>query len=328
MIKIGIAGCKHSHIFSLAQWIQNNPKTELIGAWEEQKEYRENIPNGSGIAFTYKTYEDMIDDPSIDVVAIGDCYGSRGKIAIAALKKGKHIISDKPLCTSLEELNQIRMLAEEKKLAVGLMLDLRYHSNVLSARKIIQDGMIGEVHNIQFGGQHPLMYGVRPDWYFKEECYGGVINDIGIHGIDLIPYLTGLEIKNIVGVRCWNAYAEQEPTFKDCGQFILELSNQAGVIADISYAMPNSIGYSSPYYWEFRIWGNRGMISFSANTDGVTLYKEGEKSAVQYPKIESVRTILDDLVEEIEGNECVALNTNVNIASSKMCLELQLSTGC
>ncbi len=133
-------------------------------------------------------------DKNIDAIAIGNYYGARGRMAIDALKFGKHVISDKPLCTSTEELNEIERLADEKNLKVSLMLDLRYSGNVLAARKVIKEGRIGTVNNVYFGGQHPLMYGKRPGWYFEVGKHGGVINDIVIHGIDLICYLTGLEV--------------------------------------------------------------------------------------------------------------------------------------
>ena len=323
MLRLGIAGFRHSHIYSLVNAAKNSERVECVGFWEEYPDDIKNAEENYGIKVTHKTFEDMLSDPNIDAIGIGNYYGARGKMAIEALKAGKHVIADKPLCTSLAELEEIKRLSEEKGLTVGIMLDLRHHKNVLAAKKIIYEGKIGEIHNIQFGGQHPLMYGVRPAWYFEEGKHGGVINDIGIHGVDLISYFTGCEISEIIGARCWNAYAKEEPLFKDCGQFMLTLSNGAGVIADISYSVPNSIGFNIPYYWEFKIWGSQGMLCFSASTDGVKLYINGEKDVLEVLPIETDDNYLEAFIDEVLGKKSSLLSIDDVFNSSEATLLIQ-----
>lgn len=322
MLKLGIAGFRHGHIFALYNIAMQSDRFSVVGAWEADEQAKKDAEQ-KGVCFNYDTYEDMLADPEIEAVALGNYYGARGPMAIAALKAGKHVIADKPICISLEELDEIERLAKAKGLSVGLMLDCRYNGNILAAKNLIDNGELGEIYNIQFGGQHPLMYGSRPGWYFEEGKHGGVINDIAIHGIDLIPYLTGLQVKSIVGARTWNAYAAQEPDFKDCGQLMLELSNGAGVIADISYSVPNSIGFDIPYYWDFRIWGSKGMISFNINGDGVLLYQDGKTEVQNIPAVTPRDTFLDAFADEIEGKDGVELCTEVVLTSSRITLLTQ-----
>lgn len=323
MLRLGIAGFRHNHIYSLVNAAKKSERAECVGFWEEYPEDIKIAEKNYGITVTHKTYEEMLSDPNIDAIGIGNYYGARGKMAIAALKAGKHVIADKPLCTSLDELEEIKRLSKEKGLKVGLMLDLRHHKNVLAAKKLIDEGKIGEIHNIQFGGQHPLLYGARPSWYFEEGKHGGVINDIGIHGVDLVSYLTGLKINDIIGARCWNAYAKEEPSFKDCGQFMLSLSNGAGVIADISYSVPNTIGYGIPYYWEFKIWGSCGMLSFSASADGVKLYKNGEKEVLDVSPLETEDNYLEAFIDEVLGMKSSLLSCEDVFNSSEATLLIQ-----
>jgi predicted dehydrogenase len=142
------------------------------------------------------------------------------------------------------------------------MLDLRYDGAIRTAKKLIADGRIGTVHAMAFTGQHPLNYGVRPMWYFEEGKHGGVINDIAIHGIDALRYMTDLEFVRTVAAREWNAYAKAEPAFKDCAQFMAEYEGGAGVIADVSYAAQAKTVDKMPSYWRFNIWGEEGCIEF------------------------------------------------------------------
>ncbi|MEZ4683286.1 MAG: hypothetical protein R2932_54665 [Caldilineaceae bacterium] len=57
----------------------------------------------------------------------------------------------------------------------------------IGLRNLIRSGLIGEIHAINFGGQHPLMLDTRAAWYFEPGKHGGTINDIAIHAVDAIP---------------------------------------------------------------------------------------------------------------------------------------------
>lgn len=321
-MKIAIVGCRHGHIFALYNLIKASDRAEFAGAFEADAATREAAEKNHGMTFPYKTLEEVLADKTVDAVAIGDYYGIRGSHAISALRAGKHVISDKPLCTSLSELAEIERLATERSLSVGLMLDLRHHENVLAAKALIEAGTLGPIHNVQFGGQHPLQYGTRPSWYFEEGKHGGTINDIAVHGIDLLTYLTGQTLTTVNAARCYNAYAKNVPQFLDSAQCMLTLSGGAGVLADVSYSAPNSMGYTYPYYWEFHIWGERGMISFNVTAPGVTLCLDGETAPRTVPAATPVGNVLDNFLNEIEGKPTM-MTTSEAIAASRATLKIQ-----
>jgi predicted dehydrogenase len=77
------------------------------------------------------------------------------------------VISDKPLCTRLAELDAIEMLATSQGLKVGCMLSLRDTAPFIGVRDLVRQGLIGEVHAVSFGGQHPRLLGACPGWYFE-----------------------------------------------------------------------------------------------------------------------------------------------------------------
>jgi predicted dehydrogenase len=228
----------------------------------------------------------MLADVACDAIAIGDYYAIRGRRALDALSAGKHVVSDKPLCTRLDELDQIEALSAEKDLSVVCMLDMRDGAPTRTARALIRQGTIGEVHAISFGGQHPLLLGTRPAWYFEPGKHGGTINDIGIHALDAIPWVTGLRWTAIRAARCWNAFAPQYPHFEGAGQMMLTLENGAGVMGDVSYMMPDSSGYALPFYWRMTFWGRKGILEVAHNQEHVTLALDGEDGVRHEPLLQ------------------------------------------
>ena len=132
MLNLAFAGFRHSHVYSRYLMAAENKGINIAGAWEGFKQAEQEAQQKHNVLFTHSSYKDLLSDSNIDAIAIGNYYGARGKMAIDALKAGKHIIADKPLCTSLDELSEIKRLSARNNLKIGLMLDLRYHKNILS----------------------------------------------------------------------------------------------------------------------------------------------------------------------------------------------------
>lgn len=317
--KIAFAGFRHSHILVLYNMVKESDIFELGGAFELDENAR-NEYEEKGVSFAYGSYEELLNDKTVNTVAIGDYYAKRGNLAIKALQCGKNVICDKPLCTSLEELDKIEALAKEKGLYVSCMFTMRYDDITESAKEAMN--LIGKVRSVYFGGQHPLMFSERPSWYFEEGKYGGLFNDIAIHGVDLIYYLTGQRIKETTCARCYNAYADKACNFPDSGQFMAKLENGAGVIADVSYAVPMPVSYALPYYWQFFIWGEKGVAKFSANSESVECFVEGNPEAIIIPKKKAPVSYLEDFNSLINGEKAI-LPVEDSIESTRETLTIE-----
>ena len=110
-MNIAFAGFRHDHIVSLYNEAKAHPELTVVGAWEEVPEFAEEAKKVFEEPF-YESYEALLADPSVDIVAIGDYYGIRGARVLQALRAGKAVITDKPLCTSLEELDEIERVTK------------------------------------------------------------------------------------------------------------------------------------------------------------------------------------------------------------------------
>ncbi len=320
-MNVAFAGFRHGHIFSALNHIRTLDGINITAAWETDKQSIEAAKN-QGIEITHLDYDEMLDGADIDTIIIGDYYTARDEKTIKALKAGKNVYTDKPVCTTLKAFYEIEKLIKEKNLYIGCILDLRCCGAGEAAKQIVESGKLGEIHNISFGGQHALSYGVRPNWYFEKGKHGGTINDIAIHGIDLIRHITKKGIKDVAAARCWNAYAKQERDFLDSAQFLAVLDGGAGLIADVSYSMPSSLLYDTPFNWRFTFWGEKGIMEFKAVGDEVFLSLNKAEKAEIIKGSAPTKNPFDDFLAEVKG-EKTQLSTAEILRSTKDTLLIQ-----
>lgn len=321
-MRIAIAGIRHGHIFFLAKHAAANPDVEIVACCEEDAAARDAAP--ATLTVTHHSFETMLAEVSCDAIAIGDYYGKRGQLAIRALECGKHVIADKPLCTRMDELDRIEALAKEKGLSLGLMLDIRDKGILLAVRQAIHAGEIGSVHAVSFGGQHPLMYGTRPMWYFEPDKHGGTINDIAIHAFDAIPWMLESPIAQINAARNWNAAVPQAPHFRDAAQMMFTLENSCGILGDVSYLAPDSFEYAFPKYWEIVFWGSKGVIELSIGQNAAFLSKNGETTRRPIEALPDMDgQYLQHFLDEIQGCADGSFTTMDVLSASRWTLQAQ-----
>lgn len=322
-LKLAFAGFRHAHIFDLYERALAHPDVEVAGICEEN--VTDSLIASRPPSVEFGSFETMLAEADCDAVAIGDCYGRRGSLAVRALRSGKHVITDKPLCTRMAEWDEISRLVSETGLLVGMMLDLRDSGNAIRLRDIARSGRIGEIQTLSFAGQHPLLRGTRPGWYFEPGLHGGTLNDIAVHALDLIPWLTGLQIAELTAARTWNAKATGLPGFKDCAQFLLKLSNGGGALGDVSYLAPDRCGYRTQNYWKIILHGTRGFAETSWNAPGVLVSEDSEPDPELLPSgTPRPGGYLEDFLAETAGKPAPDALTTQNVLSvTRMALELQ-----
>ena len=299
MLKFAFAGFGHAHINSLYEKVSQTEDLEIAGACEQDAELRATAES-AGIQINHTSLESLL-DVSCDVVAIGAPFGDRGQIAIEALKRGNHVIADKPLCTRRAELEEIERLSQENGCRVGCMLTSRGSKTSAGIRHLIQSGALGTLHAITFGGQHPLNLDTRPSWYFEPGRHGGTITDIFIHTADSIPWMTGLAYDRVVAARCWNALAPEYPHFEDGAQLMVTLENGCGVMGDVSYFMPTKGGYTLPYYWRMTYFGSEGIAETTSASNTIDVTVDGEVVA-RPPEGPEPEGYFKGFLDDISGN--------------------------
>lgn len=322
-MRLAFIGFRHGHILQLYNAASVHPQVQIVAACEEDPAAAAQVRQAGKVTLTHDNYRTMLDTVECDAVAVGDYYARRGELILLAMERGKHVISDKPLCTRADELANIAHTARQKGLRVGCLLDLRGSAPFRTARRLIREGAIGEVHTVSFTAQHPLLFGSRPSWYFEPGLHGGTINDIAVHAIDIIPWMTGRRIVQVVAARAWNARLPQAPHFQDAAQFMLRLDNHGGVLGDVSYLAAEGCGYSTDQYWRMAFHGSDGAIECGWNCRQVILMRNTDKQ----PQSISLDpgdpdAALDAFLNEVAGG-LASLTTDDVLNATRITLAIQ-----
>ncbi len=319
-MNVAFAGLRHGHIYTLYHEVKAHPELTVVGAWEEQAAFAEEAKAVITEPF-YDSYEALLADPSVDIVAIGDYYGIRGRRVLQALRAGKAVITDKPLCIALDELDEIERISREQSLPVGIQLELRDDAALQAAERVIASGELGEIRSVAFTAQHPLNYGTRPGWYFEEGKHGGTFNDIAIHAMDALTWMAGSAYDVTLFARQWNDYATEVPQFADSAQFNGLLANGAAVMADVSYAGPKA-AFSLPGYWRFTLWGTKGWLECKAGAATLMVASEQDTAPRTVEAQPAEKRALESFLREVRAGS-PAENTASCIAASRAALTLQ-----
>jgi predicted dehydrogenase len=150
----------------------------------------------------YGSYEALINDPDVSVVHVATPNHLHYAVISAALAKGKHVVSDKPLAATAAESRKLVDEAKRTKVIAAVTFNYRGNPLVQQARHAIAKGDIGKP---------TFLHGYYlQDWLIKDTDYswrldpakGGAssaLGDIGSHWCDLAQHMTGLRITHVLG---------------------------------------------------------------------------------------------------------------------------------
>lgn len=173
----------------------------------------------------------LLNAPDIDVILCAAIPRDRAGIAIAAMRRGKDVMCDKPGITSLEDLAEVQAVVAETGRIFSICFSERFVvPSTLVAAKLIADGEIGRVVHTTGLGPHRLNRAIRPAWHFNSATYGGILADIASHQIDQFLFFTGSTDARIVASSAGNVGHPDLPEFQDLGELTLESERARGFV--------------------------------------------------------------------------------------------------
>lgn len=202
----------------------------------------------------YCTVEEELFAQDIDAVYIASPQDVHCAQAVQAARAGKHILCEKPMAISLEEVDQMETAVIEA--GVKFMLGFCMRNNVynMKARELVQSGALGQI--VMGRAQLTCWYPPIPGAWRQNSSisHGGALIDMGTHCLDLLEWIMGAGIVEVTGFQDLMKH-DYSTRIEDASTIVLRLSNGAHGIVDSYFNLPDAAAQNS-----LELHGTKGSI--------------------------------------------------------------------
>jgi xylose dehydrogenase (NAD/NADP) len=187
------------------------------------------------ISDVYGSYEALLADPNIDVIYNPLPNHMHAEWTIRAVQAGKHVLCEKPLALTVDEVDQIRAAAQAAGVVVSEAFMYRHHPMTLQVREWLASGLLGEIRYVR--GSFTFMLDRPGDIRLQPEMGGGSLWDIGCYPASYAAMVMGAAPVEVTG---WQRLG---PTGVDLS-FSGQLRYASGGLAQIfsSFELPYQTG--------------------------------------------------------------------------------------
>ena len=264
-LRFAAIGIDHRHVYGMAANMVD-AGAEFVGWWTEG---HPNTEEGFVKRFPdvprAEDAEALLNDPSIELILLSGIPCDRAGWAIKAMGAGKDVMSDKPGCTTPEQLAAIKATVA----ATGRIWSIDFSERfevpaVTRAAELVAEGAIGKVVQTLGIGPHRLNRDTRPGWFFERDAYGGIITDIASHQIDQFLFFTGSTDAEVTLASVANYANPDDPGLQDFGEIALRSDRGHGYIR-VDWYTPDAL----PTWGDGRltILGTEGYIELRKYVD-------------------------------------------------------------
>jgi predicted dehydrogenase len=306
MPRFAAIGLDHRHIYDLTQDLLDEG-AECVGYNPDTTDQR--VLAGFRKRFPHVPAAEtarLLDDRSIDFVVIAARPCDRAELAIAAMRRGKDVMVDKPGITNFEQLEAVQRAVAETGRIWSICIGRLASPAVQQALHIVRSGELGRLVHTTSLAPHRLNRELRPSWFFDKPAYGGIINDIGVHAIDQFLAFAEADDAEIV-LSSVGAFGTEPPGFEDFAELVLATPSVRGYVR-LDWFTPDGL----PTWGDGRFFvvGTEGTLELRKNLDiegrqgsdhmfvanrGTTRYIDCSKLPVTY-----YRNFLRDVAERSE----------------------------
>lgn len=312
MLNVGVIGCgKIAQVRHIPEYLENE-SVKLVGYFDLNSSRSAELAQKFG-GIAYSSWEQLIQDDSIDAVSVCTTNITHAEISIAALNAGKHVLCEKPMATTLAECKAMVDAAKSNNKTLFIGQNQRLNKAHVMARKLLADGVIGRIitYTSTFGHSGPEKWSIdvgAESWFFnKDLAKMGAMADLGIHKTDLIRFLTSDDIVEVTAkLECLDKCGvDGSPISLDDNAFcIYKMKNGAIGVMRASWTFYGEEDNSTIIY------GTKGIMKIFQNPTFAieVIYEDGDRTFYQTDRMQTNEDqtysgVIDAFVSGVMNNE-------------------------
>jgi len=207
------------------------------------------VPTSS--IYSYEEYDKIRDNPAIDAVYIALPNSMHAEYTIRAAKAGKHVLSEKPMATSVEDCKKMIQACRDANKKLMIAYRCQYEATNLRAVQLIREGKLGKVQSIEAAFGFNIGHN---EWRTNRKLSGGgPMVDVGIYCLNATRYLTGEEPTDLRG---YSSVIDHDGRFNDVEESLSwSMKFPSGILANCETT------YGAGMNGFFRVYGSDGNIN-------------------------------------------------------------------
>jgi predicted dehydrogenase len=264
-IRFAVIGVDHRHIFEMTGRLLELGH-ECTGYWTDGEPqplagFIKRYPHIPRVADKRR----LIEDPTVALILTAAVPCDRAAIAIEAMRAGKDVGTDKPGCTTLAQLAELRRVVAETGRIWSVNYSERFEvAAATRALELVRAGAIGRVVQTVGLGPHRINRHLRREWFFRHDAVGGILADIGCHQVDSFMTFTGSTDAEIVHAAIGNFANPDHLDYADYGEMVLGSPQGRGFVR-LDYYTPD--GQASWGDGRFFVLGTDGYMELRQELD-------------------------------------------------------------
>lgn len=237
-----------------ARAMVGTPGLRLAAVADVRPDYVRAVANLGQDVAEFSDGAELAQHPEIDAVILATPPVSHESLGLACLAAGKHVLCEKPLATTPDACEALVRAADRAGLTLATGFNLRYSRAAMLARRLLDEGAIGELDHIRAFHGHPGGAEFTHPWVRDVTMTGGgALMDNGIHLIDLTRWFLG-DVATVTGHATNHVW--RTPGCEDNGFLLLQ--NARGRVATLQASWTEWRGY----HYRLEIYGTEGFIRF------------------------------------------------------------------
>ena len=225
--------------------IRKSNRGELVAVASRKKMKARRYARQNKIPMFFGSYEEMLASPDVDAVYVSLPNHLHAEWTIKALRAGKHVLCEKPLALSVEEVDAIIVACKETGKHAVEALMYRHHPQSLRIEKWIEEGKIGELQSLR--GVFNFVLAHPNDYRFNPDMGGGAIWDVGVYPISYAQWIMKQPAQRVFGVQ-------------KIGETGVDMVFQGEMMFSGERFAQISCSFQSPSHTSIEIMGTKGRI--------------------------------------------------------------------
>ncbi len=191
-LRVAVMSKWHPHANGYAKTLAGMPDVKITAVWDEDAKRGENWARQLKAPFV-ADYQEVMKRADVDGVMITAPSSMHADIMVAAAKAGKHIFTEKVLALTVDDCNRVAEAVKAANVKFCISFPFRTKPETLYAKKVVEEGLIGQVTFMRVRDAHDGASGKwLPEYFWDEKtCGGGAMMDLGAHPMYLNRWLGG-----------------------------------------------------------------------------------------------------------------------------------------